>query len=286
MKLGRAHFIIIFLALVGTATCAGLIIQGITSSGGSDISHEYGGFIGYEGKLEELAAYETIVIDVQYYDSDEIAAFKEKGHTIYSYINIGALENFRDYYDSYKNLALGEYEHWDEEIWMDVSDPAWRYFIIEELAPELVDKGIDGFFVDNCDVYYQYPQEDILNGVADILSGLKDMCDTVIMNGGDVFIDAYCGRGGNWKDLISGINQETVFTKIIWDEERFTGASEEDKSYFCAYLDRYGSQGADIFLLEYTDDAKLAQEIREFCLAGKYHCFISDSLELEQTEGM
>ncbi len=28
------------------------------------------------------------------------------------------------------------------------------------------------------------------------------------------------------------------------------------------------------------------QEIRRFCLAGKYHCFISDSLELEHTEGM
>ena len=138
MKLGRAHLIILLLVIAGAAVCVGLIIH---SSGSVDRSQEYGVFIGFEGKLEELAEYETIVIDAQYYAPDEIAAFKEKGHTIYSYINIGALESFRDYFDRYKDMALGEYEHWDEEVWMGVSDPAWRDFIIEELAPELVDEG-------------------------------------------------------------------------------------------------------------------------------------------------
>ena len=245
-----------------------------------DKTHEYGVFIGYDGKLEELEEYETVVIDAQYYDIDEITAFKQKGHTVYSYINIGALEDFRDYYDRYSDLALGEYEHWDEEVWVDVTDKAWRDFIIDELAPSLIDKGIDGFFVDNCDVYYLYPVDGILKGVADILSGLKGMSDKVVINGGDVFLDTYCDIGGNWKDLISGINQESVFTKILWDEDEFSKASEDDTEYFCDYLERYASQGADIYLLEYTKDERLEEKIRSYCELCDYHCYISDSLEL------
>jgi len=271
--------IILVSVLVSAAACVFLLFR-IPCRSAADQTYEYGVFIGYDGKLEDLAAYDTVVIDAQYYDADEINAFRKEGHTVYSYINIGSLEDFRDYYDRYKALALGAYEHWEEEVWIDVEDESWRAFVIDELAPSLIDKGIDGFFVDNCDVYYQYPTEDVLEGVADILSGLKELSDTVIINGGDVFLDAYCDKGGNWKDLISGINQESVFSKILWDEEEFSKASDEDTEYFCDYLERYASQGAEIYLLEYTKDEELKGMIRSYCDKHGFHCYISDSLEL------
>lgn len=64
----------------------------------------YGVFLGYDGSLERLDDYDTIVIDAQYYDEEEIRGFRESGHTVYSYINIGSLEDFRDYYDDYVEL--------------------------------------------------------------------------------------------------------------------------------------------------------------------------------------
>ena len=51
---------------------------------------------------------------------------------------------------TYAELAIGEYEHWEEEEWVDVANPDWQKFI-GQLSQELYEKGVDGFFIDNCD---------------------------------------------------------------------------------------------------------------------------------------
>ena len=128
------------------------------SSAGIPKQSEYGVFLSVTENLQQLDSYKTIVIDAQYFTAEEIQDFRNGGHKDYSYINVGALEDFRDYYDEYKDLALGKYEHWDEEVWINVADHRWQDFILKKLGREISDKGIDGFFVDNCDVYFNYPQ--------------------------------------------------------------------------------------------------------------------------------
>ena len=243
---------------------------------------DYGVFLSVTDDLDRLEGYKTVVIDAQYFDEKEIRNFRKKGHKVYSYINVGSLENFRDYYDTYKGLALGNYEHWDEEVWIDVSSQNWQSFILKELAPELLAKGIDGFFVDNCDVYYNYPKSNILNGVTKIMKGLVDTGKAVIINGGDVYLDTYCKNGGKWNDVITGINQESVFSKIIWETGIFSRADEEEKEYFCSYVERYGRKGADIYLLEYTTDASVIRDVDAYCKKNGFHYYASDSLELDE----
>ena len=250
------------------------------TSGQKEETGRYGVFIGTDEDLDQFESFHTVVIDAQYFDADEIAAFKNKGHKVYSYINIGSLEKFRDYYDEYKDLSLGKYENWDDEIWINVSEKRWQDFVQLDLAPSLVSKGIDGFFVDNCDVYYQYPTDEILDGTAHIMLGLKDFGLEVIINGGDAFLDAYCDGYGSWNDIITGINQENVFSSICWDDGSFGRASDEDKEYFCGYLDRYADLGADIYLLEYTNDDELIREIDAYCRDKGYKYYISESIEL------
>ena len=168
---------------------------------------------------------------------------------------------------------------------MDVSDERWQDFILNELAPELLAKGINGFFVDNCDVYYNYPSDEILNGLATILKGLKQMGVEVIINGGDAFLDAYTESVGPWTDVISGINQECVFTGIDWDEDALVIADEEDKEYFTEYIEKYASQGAYIYLIEYAgDDRKywdVTYDIKEYCINHNFLYYISDSIDLD-----
>ena len=246
---------------------------------------KYGVFLDYDGDLSELEDYNYIVIDALYHSRDEITDFNcGYQRYVYSYINIGSIEDFRDYYDDYADLALGDYENWDGEEWIDVSDERWQNFILNELAPELLAKGINGFFVDNCDVYYNYPTEDILNGLAVIMRGLKGMGCDVIINGGDAFLDAYCASMGSWTDVITGINQESVFSYIDWDNGSLTYATEEDKAYFRDYIERYGDQGAYIFLIEYVDNADehrtLRSSIKNYCEEHDYLYYISDSIDL------
>ena len=243
--------------------------------------YPYGVFLSICENIEQFADYEIVVIDAQYYPKEELDAFRSKGHKVFSYINVGSLEDFRDYYDEYKDLSLGAYEHWEEEVWVDVSQKRWQDFMLNDIAAGLLEKDIDGFFVDNCDVYYVHPKEEILEGLTVIMKGLKATGKKVIINSGDTFMDAYCEQGGKWDDVISGINQESVFSTILWDEGTFGTAEPEDHEYFVSYIDRYGSQGAEIYLLEYTTDEELVKEIKAFCEERGYTYYVADSIELD-----
>ena len=243
--------------------------------------YEYGVFLSYEGKLDKLADYHTVVIDAQYYKKEDIEAFKGRGHKVYSYINVGSLENFRSYYKRFKALKIARYENWNEEIWINVADSKWQEFMIGEMLPNLAGKGIDGFFVDNCDVYYVSPTSDIMTGLTNIMKALKQTGLKVIINGGDTYLDAYCKSGGSWNDVITGINQENVFAKIIWSKNKFGRASADDHIHFRTYVERYARLGADIYLLEYTTDKKLISKIDDYCKLHGFEYYVSDSIELD-----
>ena len=246
----------------------------------SSFPYPYGVFLGINDNLAQFRDYETVVIDAQYFSGEEIDNFRNEGHQVYTYLNIGSLEDFRDYYEEYRDLSLGEYEHWEEEVWVDVSQQKWQDLVLEELVPGLLEKHVDGFFVDNCDVYYEYPEQKILDGLGVIMQALVATGKDVIINSGDCFMDAWCEQGGTWDQVITGINQETVFSSILWDEDKFGRQEEEDHEYFVSYITRYGDMGAKIFLLEYTLDGELVQEIDEFCREHGFIYFVSHTLEL------
>jgi len=246
---------------------------------------KYGVFLSGKQDTSKLAEYHTVVIDAQEYTAEEITSIhREGGGTyVFSYINIGSLEDFRPYYEEYKDLCLGKYEHWDEEQWMDVSSERWQKFILEELAPSLLEKGCDGFFVDNCDVYYQYPTKEILQGLSTIMEGLVNLRTEVIMNGGDSFLTAYEEIGGSWENVITGINQETVFSRIDWEtgELRPRLLSDEETKYFTDYIEKYADQGAYIYLLEYLQGEGGRKRIDDYCREKYCMYYISDSIELD-----
>ena len=267
-------FLCAFILAVLPACCAG-------AETAPAFAHPYGVFLSITSNLEQFADYETVVVDAQYYSAEEIAAFRAKGHRLFTYINIGSLEDFRDYYDKYEDLSLGAYEHGDEEVWMDVSQQRWQDLILKEIVPGLLEKQVDGFFVDNCDVYYIYPRAEILDGLGTIMQALVQTGKDVIINGGDTFLDAWCEQKGTWDRVITGINQESVFSSILWDEDKFGTAEPEDHEYFVSYVNRYGALGAKIYLLEYTVDEELIGQIDRFCSENGYVYYVSDSIELD-----
>ena len=255
----------------------------------------YGVFIGMRGSeaLRDRRVLRTrvLVVDPAYFEEREIASLKESGHTVYGYLNMGSLEAFRPYYGRFRKFVLGRYENWDGEWWIDVSAAPWRDFVVSELAAGYVRKGIDGFFVDNCDVYHYRKARGIFDGLTEVLRRLSGYGLEVLINGGDEYATAALEEYGSIEGLFSGVNQETVFTRIDFDKVNFdklnfeTGAfgrsREEDRRYFLSYLERMEGAGARVRLLEYTRDADTAREIERFCGARGWECFISESVELD-----
>ena len=256
-------------------------IIALTSCTKKESNDQYGVYIGAEPEeLTGRSLADIIVIDAQYFDKDDITELKSSGHTVYTYINIGSIENFRDYYEEYEYLTLDTYENWEDEKWIDVSDPSWQTFISKR-ADELISKGVDGFFVDNCDVYYQYRTQEIFEGVSRILKNLKEKNTYVLINGGDTFVREYLDRFGNLDNILDGVNQESVVTCIDWKNDKFSVNEKEKKEYFLEYLQIVMDDGKDAYVIEYTTDKGIEKEAVSLAGSKGYTVYVAHSLDLK-----
>lgn len=61
--------------------------------------NEYGVFLNLNySSINKLIDYKMVVVDAQYLTSENISFLKRNGIKVYSYLNIGSIETFRDYY--------------------------------------------------------------------------------------------------------------------------------------------------------------------------------------------
>ena len=276
----KKHYIVLGSFLMLAILLAGLYECEVFGKDNSR-QKDYGVFLSLDASdMDRITEYQTVVIDAQYFSKKDIAYLKKQGCTVYSYINIGAIENFREYYDEYSNLALGDYENWEEEKWVDVSSTVWQNFLVS-LEEELLDKSIDGFFVDNCDVYYVYHTDDVFEGLTTILEHLMEYGKPVIINGGDTYVMEYETREGSIQRIMTGVNQECVFSRINFKKGSFSAQKKIDREYFQDYIETCDRQGCDVYLIEYTTDCKLRRKIKKYCKKNRFHYYISDSIELD-----
>ena len=182
---------------------------------------DYGVFLNADASsLERFKMYETIVIDAQYFTKRDIELLHQNGTVVYTYLNIGSIENFREYYTTYAELAIGEYEHWEEEEWVDVANPDWQKFI-GQLSQELNEKGVDGFFIDNCDVYDYAPHESIFEGLTAILQKMMTF-----------------GKAGIIKVLLA-LDILIVLAALLLERKQYSKKNISLVSDICLYPDSY-----------------------------------------------
>ena len=80
--------------------------------------NDYGVFLNADASsLERFKMYETIVIDAQYFTKRDIELLHQNGTVVYTYLNIGSIENFREYYTTYMLCSgicrTANYKIWD-----------------------------------------------------------------------------------------------------------------------------------------------------------------------------
>lgn len=249
----------------------------------AELRYAYGVFLGRNGdELADLAQYETVVIEPAEVSGAQIAALHAQGCSVYGYLNIGAVEEYRDYYARFEALSLGVYEDWQDERWVDVSDAGWQAFLTQELVPRYVALGLDGFFLDNADVYYHFETDTIYDGLCAILRGVRESNPSLVLliNGGDTFVSR-CIEEGTAKALFDGVNQETVFTAIDFNDGTFHRQDAEETAYFQAYLQAVKEAGLQVYLLEYGADSALAQTIDAYCSENGFVWHNAKNLNLD-----
>ena len=249
------------------------------STSTSDSAEKYIVLIGEDPEItEKLSDIDLLVIDAEYFSQNDIARLRENGiREIYSYINIGSIESFRSYDTDFEKYTLGAYENWPEEKWIDVSAPEWQACTASRVDA-LVQKGVDGFFVDNTDVYYNYPQESIYDGILTILDYMNHTGRKIMINGGDCFVKKYLTTEKNV--LIDGVNQENVFTAYDFSKDVYTKNDQSTREYYTEYLDLAMSHGCTAYTLEYATDPAIRRQAAAYAGKHGYIYYISDNIGL------
>jgi len=270
----RLNLIVVFIIV-------SFLFSPLTISAGS--KKAYGVFIGLNpDKITSLFQYEEVVIDAAYYSKKDIELLHKNNVRVYSYLNIGSLENFRTYYDDFKDITLGEYENWPDERWADVSNRKWQEQIVDKLAKELSDKGVDGFFLDNADVYGIYTQDGIFEGLINIIEGLKkEYNKKILINGGYDFFKKALEKGIDLRSIVDGANRESVLTDVDFEKGSFVLRTPEEANWAMDSLNEVSRQVNNIYVIEYSKNTRNNSKILLEYSKTNYEVYISNSIGLD-----
>ena len=216
------------------------------------------------------------VIDFAEFGDKQIKKLRSKGIKLIGYLNVGAIEKGRSYYDKYKKYAIGNYSDWDEK-WMDLSKEAWQNFLIEK-AKAFKKRGAMGLYIDNLDVVEEYKSKKLYGPARKILKHIRKETGLYLMvNGADYFVTKCI------KDKVvhfQAIQQEEVFTRILNIRKNKCGSqTKTEKKRLKAYCIE-ARKHVDVYLLEYKANAANRAKISAFCKKYKMNYYNSKTVDL------
>lgn len=209
-----------------------------------------------------------------------------RGVWVYGYLNVGALEDGRSYYNDFKHLRLAKYDGWDGEYWIDPTDKAWQDHCIAE-AKKIKATGAIGLYLDNTDIYYMIAEKQIrkqysrnlpsaqavYTALSSVILKITALGLIVMPNGGDVFLKKFMTAHPN---VIATINQEGVFYETLDKKNK----SADTKYYkdWCKWAQKRIS--GKVRLICYVTIKSEQAKIKAYCVAHGWDVYFSKHKDL------
>ena len=237
--------------------------------------------------LQKSKTHDLAVVDTEGYESYVRQAVSRDVY-VYGYLNVGALEKERPYYEKFKHLRLAKYEGWDGEYWINPTAREWQEHCIS-LAKKIKATGAIGLYLDNTDIYYMCLQgfreektkmlrsapsaQAVYNALSRIILEIHKLGMIIMPNGGDVFLRKLMVAHPG---VIATINQEGVFYETLDKKNK----SADTKYYkdWCKWADKRIS--GKVRLIEYVSSKTEQAKIKAYCLAKGWDVFFSPHKEL------
>lgn len=217
------------------------------------------------------------VIEMTEFTDGQIKKLRTKGIKLIAYLNVGAIEKTRPYYQKYKKYVIGSYSDWDEK-WMDLSKKEWQDFLLSQ-AKKFKARGAMGLYIDNLDVVEEYKSKKLYAHARAILKRIRKETGLYLMvNGADYFV-AKCIK--DKAICFQAIQQEEVFTRITSISKNKAGSqSAAEKKRLKAYCTSVKKHGISVYLLEYRANAANLAKIAAYCKKYKMHYYNSKTVDL------
>lgn len=209
-----------------------------------------------------------------------------RGVWVYGYLNVGALEKQRPYYDKLKHLRLAKYEGWDGEYWIDPTAREWQEHVLS-LAKQIKATGAIGLYLDNTDIYYEILEKQIrkqysrnlpsaqvvYTALSNMILKINALGMIVMPNGGDTFVRKFITAHPK---VIATINQEGVF----YSELNKKNKSSDTQYYkdYCKWAQKRIS--GKVRIICYVTIKSEQAKIKAYCLAHGWDVYFSKHKEL------
>ena len=237
--------------------------------------------------LEKCRKNDLAVVDTEGHEK-AVREAVSRGVWVYGYLNVGALEKQRPYYDKLKHLRLARYDVWAGEYWIDTTDKAWQKHVLN-LAKQIKATGAIGLYLDNTDIYYMCLQgfreektrmlrptpsaQAVYTALANMILKINALGLIVMPNGGDVFLRKFMTAHPG---VIATINQEGVF----YSELNKKNKSADTKYYkdWCKWAQKRIS--GKVRIICYVTIKSEQAKIKAYCIAHGWDVYFSKHKEL------
>ena len=254
--------------------CWLFILLSIGSLGAESFYVDYSKSIEIEAVLAhpQSILHPTVELDLQELTSE--------GHLSLGYLSIGEIAVDAPYRD--RAIASGVNRPMTNAIWksdvVDLSSPEWRDFVLNDLAPGIVERGFSGFFLDTMDAVdmlaHQFPERAAAfrTGLAELVLGLRERFPEkkIVVNRGFSVMEAI-------QDSIDGVLVESVFGSFEHDTGDYVDVSESDTRILLGLLGPLQEAGKSVYILDYADplDPERGQQLSSRAVAEGFHTFVS-----------
>lgn len=225
-------------------------------------------------KLGKAKTKTFLVIQPQDYTNKQISDLRAAGYTLLGYLSAGSISDQRSYYKQLKPYRLSKLQDWPHQYYLDLRKPAVRDFIVYR-ARELKNRGFQGWWLDNLDVYEYHKSTEMYNGIITLLKRIRaiDKNSYIMINGGSQFLDKLMDKDSSHKTItyIDGVTQEEVYSliKSYSGKGKFGQQKKDMHSWYKSHMKRILRHKMQAFLLEYTTSASLKARIQKFCKTYK-----------------
>ncbi len=225
---------------------------------------------GPEAVAERLGDYDLVVIDGELATAEDVAALRAAQTHVLAYLSVGTIEKWRSWYPRLRRYRLGAWADWKDEWFADVSKAGLRRAITQDIAPQMLDKGFEGLFLDNVDMIETRNHRTQRPGMRRLVGSLEEL---VHRRGRLLFTQngAWGLRKLGLVDSFDGWNREDVTWTYDFDRRRYMPVPASDRREALSELSGFAERGLVTTATDYTragDEAALRESIENACSAG------------------
>ena len=207
---------------------------------------------------DQVANYEMVIVEPDFYTENEIAALKAAGPKILTYVTLGEVDPNRWYYSLLEGKGfLGKNPNWNSS-YINLEDEQIRRIMLNRVLPEIMAKNPDGLFLDTIDAVSPVTKRGHLKPfMVELIKEIREKYpeSVIIQNAGLFLIE-------DTKEHVDAFLSEALVSDYDFASRTYRVRQEEEIEQRLDYLYHYAKlSNKPFFIVEFAKSDDQREEI-------------------------